>query len=447
VVLAWRGESRYHLVGMTSIQMACALSDVTKASSAVMVCLDPEVIDYPGGKGTTLVVCGGGKEARIPLTAENLVVAAGMLEFSLLGEDAVIVGWGLKNLFTYFLHVTKKPLAVRGQVYDLKLLERYLGVDAQAPRTLNEALRRLKAVLSDPSWPKLQEVHRRVHLPLSLHAVPAIECSPLLDTKTRRYAYGYYEIEGQRNGRMRCPEPFGEHGFNPHVVGPEMRERLIPRSRDEFFLYFDYQHMEVSMLQWLAKDEALGRFLAMPGDVYANIYQAVAGVPDRERGKKLVLPVIYGEFPSTLAQEWGIPLDEARGLIGALQHHLRASFEWIGREFPGGRAEDVLGRRRVFEEKQYKIRNFLVQSPASLVCLEKLVELERAVRGLARVVMSVHDGYVLSGPLEGWREVSSLAATTLESPSHFCPGLRLTVGFKAGKKLGELRKMRSASRG
>lgn len=57
-------------------------------------------------------------------------------------------------------------------------------------------------------------------------------------------------------------------------------------------------------------------------------------------------------------------------------------------------AIDSFGRRRKFEES-YKIRNFAVQSPASLVCIDRLNKLNESVNGIAKVCMHIHDGYVL----------------------------------------------------
>ena len=58
-----------------------------------------------------------------------------------------------------------------------------------------------------------------------------------------------------------------------------------------------------------------------------------------------------------------------------------------------GTISDYFGKRRTFTENFYKARNFCIQSPASLICLEKLVQLWKKIQHKTRICYHVHDGY------------------------------------------------------
>ena len=184
------------------------------------------------------------------------------------------------------------------------------------------------------------------------------------------------------------------------------------------------------------------------GDVYANIYKAIKGTADRIAGKNLFLPVIYGESPESLSREWEISYEDALYHVRSLEQLFPAAFRWVGQKCENGEAEDHFGRRRKFEENEnWKVRNFYVQSPASLFCLEKLIRLHAVLSGVARVACHVHDWYIVAAKKDTWREAFRLSVDALEGPSDWCPGLRLTVGCQAGRKLNEMSVLRKVTKG
>jgi hypothetical protein len=427
---------------MNTIQISVALTEMLRAGKTVFMTTQPEIADYTSNKFPVLTIRGVGRETQIPLDPGHLKLLCGVLSYSVFSENVTVIGWNLKSLISHTTFVTGKLFNTECQMFDLKLLEAYIGNrDRPAPSTLSESLKRLKAVFADSSWEKLQDVHKKIHMPLIREVIPTMEVAGLLDEKSRHDVYSCYEIEGQKNGRMKCREPF-KHVFNPHVIKPEDKERLLPRQRDEVFMYFDFHNMELAMVQWLSGDENLKNMMA-EGDVYANIYKAIKGVSDRIAGKNLFLPVIYGESPERLAQEWEISYEDALYHVRALEDLFPLAFKWVNRECKNGEAEDHFGRKRKFEEESlFKVRNFYVQSPASLVCLEKLIRLHSAIKGIARLVCHVHDGYIVAAKKDTWREALRLSVDSLESPSEWCPGLKLSVGCQAGRKLNAMSTIR-----
>ncbi len=435
---------------MNVIQVAVALSEMLKAGRTVFMALQPEVADYTANKFPTLVVFGTNKTAAIPLDPTHIKSIVGILQGSVLGPDVTVIGWNFKNILSHIGFLTRKPFKPDCTLFDLKLLEAYLGDRGTAPATFLEAVKRLKVVVGDRAWGATNEVYKKVHLPLTMTVVPGMETHGLLDEKTRKYVYPYYEIEGQKSGRMKCLEPFADV-YNPHVIGPDDKERLLPRHRDEVFMYFDFHNMELAMVQWLSGDEKLKEMMEA-GDVYANIYKAIKGTADRTAGKNLFLPVIYGESPERLAKEWEISPEDALYHVRALESMFRTAFDWVGRECENGEANDHFGRRRKFaDEEPYKVRNqvrnFYVQSPGSLVCLEKLIRLDSVLSGVARIVCHVHDGYIVAAKKDTWRDAYRLSVDALEGPSEWCPGLKLSVGCQAGRKLNEMSVLKKVTKG
>jgi DNA polymerase I-like protein with 3'-5' exonuclease and polymerase domains len=104
-----------------------------------------------------------------------------------------------------------------------------------------------------------------------------------------------------------------------------------------------------------------------------------------------------------------------------------------------GCVKDYFSRVRYFENNYYKARNFVVQSPAALLCLEKLVRLHQKInKEEAKIVFSVHDGYGITASKANALTLYPQIKSVLESKSSFLPNCNLEVSFKIGKRLDNL---------
>jgi DNA polymerase I-like protein with 3'-5' exonuclease and polymerase domains len=108
-----------------------------------------------------------------------------------------------------------------------------------------------------------------------------------------------------------------------------------------------------------------------------------------------------------------------------------------------GYAKDIFGKRRYsFEEgKEFSVRNFAVQSPSAVVCLEKLNHLYFALKNKTDLAYTVHDGYVVYATKENWKTIYKIAYDVLSGESDLCPGLRLRVTCRAGRNLDNLKSL------
>lgn len=424
---------------MTLDEACNHIADILKNNKAVVVSCDPEDVDFINSQNFKLIISGLNKTVKLNLEPTSLLTVMGILAVSIFAQNINVIGWNIKPLFTYVLYHTKKAFVPDANIWDLKLLESYLDIHQDCPTDLLNGMQRFKLVASSSSWAKLAETYGKVYYPLISKVLPAIEATGLVDEKDKKIRHPWYEVEGQKNGRLLCKEPFN-YSYNPHVMKAEDRMKLVSRFQGENFLYFDYEHMEVSVLQWLCQDQQLGEILKKD-DVYATIYERVTGERNRDLGKKLFLPIIYGESANTLAQVWGIDTIQANNIVHKLKSLFPTTFAWIDsqqRHAEQGVLEDFFKRKRIFKDNFYKARNFVVQSPASLICLEKLVVLHERLRNYGRVAFHCHDGYAVSFGNKDFKDVYKASVESLEGESSFCPGLKLTVNVKGGRHLSEL---------
>jgi hypothetical protein len=406
-----------------------------------LVC-KPDIADFTAAnKQAALVVFSKdtGVEISMSHDAIRLRALCGKLSHYFFGgcKQNLIIGWNIKNLFTYVLGVVGKPLHCDSKIFDLRILENYIGVDRQPPSSFEEAKNRLMVVVKNPSWEKLKIIWTGIYNPLSLAVVPELETIGIIKNKKRLHAY--YEIAAQVNGRMKCSNGF-VNCYNPHTMSEEDKDNFRPPDSDGVFVYLDIKHMEVSVLQWLSGDPKLKEILDSGQDLYDGIWKTVTTIDSNEEYRKkckgMFLPVVYGLGANGLSEKNTWPISAAKRLIGNIYNEFSVALEWIEKQQNAyqGKAIDYFGRNRDVDE-QYKVRNFVVQSPASILCLDKLIQLREALKGVGRVGMHVHDGYGVFTTKANIRQAADLAKKSLESESLLFPGLKLKVSCKSGEKL------------
>lgn len=359
-----------------------------------------------------------------------------------------ILVWDWKNLASFILGITKKPYLVDGAIVDLKIIESYAGKKFKPPKNFNEALGRLKDLMTSGIWKEIEPIYKKLHLPLLTRTIPHLETTGLVCTQTGGMVYANYEIDGQENGRLRCSGAF-QQGFVPHAMTPELRDALTPRSHNELFMLFDFRGQEVFMLAWMSQDKELLELCAAP-DIYLALYEKITGKKAeksdiaRNLAKKIFLPVIYGQSAYMLSQRCGFSQPIAEEIIqriDTLFPAVSAFIESYQKQLQEhGYAKDIFGKRRSFEEgKEYSVRNFAVQSPSAVVCLEKLNHLYFALREKTDLAYTVHDGYAVYATKENWQTIFKIGVDVLSGESEFCPGLKLKVSVKAGRNLNNLK--------
>jgi hypothetical protein len=411
---------------------------------SLVVRTEPEVIDFTVDRPAHLVISDEDRLIRIPLSSDlkRFRETMGCFQELLENPDILLIGWNLKSFLSYHRYRVGKDFKPKGALLDLRVMERYFGMDKKCPEYLNEAKVRLSVVAGMPKWAKLKEIYGKIYIPLISEIVPQMETIGIIHQEKRQKLHACYDIAGQVHGRMKCTNFV--NGYNPHTLSEEDKSQLRPPNYEETFISLDFKHMEVSVLQWLTGDEYLAELLNGEDDVYETIWKSVTGISGsghRQHGKDIFLPVVYGMGSQTLGEKLGIKEESASKLINKVYTKFRKSFEWVKRQQDNtidGICHDAFGRRHQVDEK-YKIRNFIVQSPAALICLDKLVKLHKALEGLARIGMHVHDGYVIFANRENFFKVAKIAKGVLEAEDELYPGLLLKSSCQTGEKLNEVK--------
>jgi hypothetical protein len=409
----------------------------------------PQVLDFTDPKKSgKLIICGAGNQIEIPLPCDAQQLTKLLMGLPILLENSLLIGWDIKSLFSYYLAKVGVPIRF-GNVWDLKVLESFFGIDLPTPTTLNEARSRLVSLGRLSGWKGFVPIYKKVYIPLITETYPSLETVGLPNKVRKRLLYSHYSIDGQANGRSKCSRVL-TYGYMPHTLSPSDKEN-IGSGDFNIFMYFDYRNNEVSVLQWLTQDPKLGQILRKK-DVYAEIWKSLVEETDdiraKEMGKKLFLPVVFGLGVKSLAKKLENSEEIARMLINRMYKTFPVTLDWVRNQSLDSNnfAMDYFGRRRKFEEgSEYKVRNFVVQAPASVICLRKLVNLFETLKkyaNIAKICFHVHDGFCLVVKADHWKKIFNICKTALESEDELFPNLHLTVTCVGGVSLNNLKAIR-----
>ena len=399
--------------------------------------------DWANDSGVELVLHFDGKKVSLPLDdTESLCYLVSALHH-FVDKRSLVVAWGAKDIFSFLKGRTEISLELHSQIYDISLISSYFSLPMERPGTFKDAMGVLKRASRINSWKHFMSLYGKVYAPLFSVILPEIETGCLVDNFRKICVYPHYVLEGQVNGRLKALK-LNSSSYNPHSLGEKERLSLKPRNYDETFVYFDYRNMEVNVLQWLSGDEELAGML-VEGDVYKAIWRRITrqepSESQRSLCKNLFLPVVFGQGKASLSKKMGISEEIATKLIHSLNRTFPVAFDWVKSQSPDGNnvATDALGRRRKFEGHDlYKIKNFCIQSPASMICLRKLVRLHEALSGMASICFHVHDGYCVLCKNSDLDLVREAGVSALEEEDCLFEGLSLSTTCKFGPNLNEL---------
>jgi len=400
--------------------------------------------DWTSGADVGLVLHYGGMKALLPLDDDKNLSYLASSFHHLIDEKSILISWNAKDIFSFIRGRTEISLEANNVIYDLSLICSYLGMPKDRPLTFKDAISVLKSAFTDSGWKKFSRLYSEVYFPLFTRVLPEIETNCLVDNRRRRCVYPTYVIEGQSNGRLKTAK-LGENSYNPHSMGEAERLNLRPPGYDEVFVYFDYRNMEVNVLQWLSRDEGLGGILESGEDLYKSIWRKItkkeATDAHRKLCKDVFLPVVFGMGKGSLSKRLGVSEEFASKLIDSLVRTFPVAFDWVNSQsFDSNKtATDAFGRKRRFEDhEQYKAKNFCIQSPSSMICLRKLVQLHDALAGKASICYHLHDGYCVICNKNEVATVSDIGIKCLEEEDDLFPGLKLKTSCKFGHSLNDL---------
>jgi len=174
--------------------LAQGILSVLAENKQVYLRLVPEVVDFTKNEAFQLQMHTESGIAEITVDQENLIPILGILKETVFSKDIMCVFWNAKNLFSTILRYTKKLCHVACKIIDLKIIEAYLGIREDAPKSFEEAISRKEVLFRSRGW---ETVYKKIHLPLILDVVPELENVGIIDSVQRKLLRAYYEI-GER---------------------------------------------------------------------------------------------------------------------------------------------------------------------------------------------------------------------------------------------------------
>jgi hypothetical protein len=424
------------------------LSKISQDKEALFL-FSPSYLDFTGKGGVVFYVIGKSDYVEIKVDKKNAFTVFSYLKQSVFKPEKLVFCWGVKSFFSYVLAVSGKAFSTEAIILDLKVLESFLDCKGQVPKGVAECKTRIRFMMGNKSWHNLQEIYKKIHLPLINKTLPGIETVGLINKELRREVFPAYQIEGQLNGRLLCSKVL-EDSFNPHTLSKEDKLNLCSRQPNDLFLHFDYRHMEVSVLQWLSGDAVLGDMINSGEDLYSSIFKKIFGVDcetskQRKLCKSFFLPVVYGLSKNALSEKLGVSISMADHIYNGICRHFKTAISWVEQRQTciADVSIDYFGRNRIFKEKKYRARNFAIQAPASLVCLDKLIKLYDLLESSdAEVVFHVHDAFVILARPLGVTSLCKDIKILLEENCEMYDGLKLKTECRVGNRLVELKHLK-----
>ena len=428
-------------------EAAWHLGDLLENSTRAYLRVEPEFLDYSIHKPGKIIIEGKGR-VEIELNRNNVAQVAGMLEATIFDKEQlpVLLCYNIKPLFSYFRFYLQREIIPSTAIVDLNVIESFLNLNKKRPENLVEAINRSEVASKYKSW---INVYKQVHLPFILRVMPSIETNPLLDTADKTPRYPYYEIEGQVSGRLNCLKKFNK-GYLPHNLSLEQKQKLKPRGDARIFFSADYRHCEVTVLQWLSKDEVLKGIIESGEDLHSEIFRIILGekcdTPKKRKiSKRMFLPVMYGLGGKGLSKMLEVSEEVGFEIVDRIHRKFVTASRWMqaqqDKAKEKGMTIDCLGRPRKYAENEwYKARNHAVQGPAASVCAEKAIQLHNdLIPTGGRICYTVHDGYALTCPVQEAKTMPEIICGALESESKLCPGLNMGVEICYGKSLDQMK--------
>jgi len=243
---------------------------------------------------------------------------------------------------------------------------------------------------------------------------------------------------GAATGRLSSTEPNLQNIPVRTELGREIRSCFVPEP-GWVLLSADYSQIELRLLAHFSSDAALTEAFRRNEDIHTRTASEIHGVPPlmvtpemRRAAKAVNFGIVYGQTPFGLAQQLGIPQEEARLYIQRYFERYPGVRLWIDRTIDEVRERGytltLWGRRRPIPDiasKNPNARAFAertaVNTPLQGTAADLmrkamiLVDGELRQRGWrSRLLLQVHDELVLECPGEELEDVRAMVKRIME---------------------------------
>jgi DNA polymerase-1 len=441
-------------------------------------CPPGEAAEYTGGRARAILELGARLEAEMKNLGVDYLYHEVELPLASVLAEMEEDGVAIDGPYLEAMHrdLAEQLRAIEAEVHELAGQEFNLNAPQQLAKLLFEDLglpvgRRTKTGYSTDAdtLEALRDKHPVVplildHRQLSKLTSTYVDALPqLVDARTGRLHTSWNQA-ASATGRLSSSNPNLMNIPIRSELGQQIRRAFKAGAPDRVMFAADYSQIELRIAAHLSEDpELLGAFEA-GHDIHAATAARIFKVPieevlpnQRRLAKVANFGSIYGQGEFGLAQQMGIPRDEARAFLKeywSTYAHLR---EWLDgireRAREDGVVVSVTGRRRAIPDLRspnYMLRqgaermaiNFPIQSLAADIIKIAMVRLHRemAEHGMrGRMLLQVHDELVFELPAPELEAFGEMVPRVMVGAYELAAGLE--VESKAGPNWADMERL------
>jgi len=263
-------------------------------------------------------------------------------------------------------------------------------------------------------------------------------------------------------GRLSSANPNLQNIPTSEEHGIAIRSAFVAQS-GYLFLSADYSQIELRVLAYMSRDEALCKAFANNVDIHAQTAAQIFDVDvdkvthdQRQLGKRINFSIIYGLTPYGLAQDLGIKPSEAKIYIEKYFERYPKVAAWLDatvkQAIKDGYTETWLGRRRYIPELQEKNRglfesgrrmatNSPVQGTAAEIMKIAMINIHNTLQEKkldAHLILQIHDEVIVECEESLLERVRKIVQKEMETVVDW--DVPLKVGIRTGKDWGQITK-------
>ena len=267
--------------------------------------------------------------------------------------------------------------------------------------------------------------------------------------------HAVFNLHGTETGRLSGSKPNLQNQPRPTSGErlPNIRN-LYRASPGHTLIQADYSQAELRMAAVLSDDENMQRIYYEGRDFHSETCTTFYG-PDftkeqRVTAKTINFRILYGGEAYGFSQQLHISPTEAQRYIDWWWEQFPDVKRWVRRNhrriLQEGVLESATGRKRRFhlitdENKHHTLKegiNFLIQSPASDLCLWSLIKLNDVP--FLNTLLTVHDSILFEAPQERVEESMHIIKTTMEGAASDLLGwgFPFSIDIQTGQRWGDL---------
>ncbi len=324
-----------------------------------------------------------------------------------------------------------------------------------------------------PELQKLKNKHRIIGLILKYRELVKLKTTYVDNlpdqVNGKQRIHTIYHPLGASTGRISSSDPNLQNIPVRGEWGKRIRKCFIAEKKHKL-VSADYSQIELRIAAYLAKDKKMIEAFKQNKDIHEITAAEVHGLPlsrvtekMRYEAKALNFGVLYGMSALGLAEAAGISHDQAQKFIDEYMNNFSGIREYV-REIKqqarrAGYVKTILDRKRYLPEinsSNFHLRqssermaiNAPIQGTAADIIKVAMVEIDKELPSLARMLLQVHDELVLEVPENKIKDVVDIIKPIMENilnkpifkkiePSFAIP---LVVEIKAGDNWEEMKK-------